>query len=296
MGLRSQKVGMAELKEDEAWDTVEEKEFERLGARPRTSTPHQRREEGFLEELRGLRASILQAAQAAEGLQRPELTTTTMTAESPRMALSTPHRHTTGVSVTQPVNPSQQTATPPVHAEPSYMAPPAERVIRKEPKMPMLQQGEDIETYLLQFERIASTGVGLRESHESYHHLKGLYHRWIRLEQWSKEEIGELVILEQLLCILPYDTRTWVKEHEPDNGLTAAKLALQYINARRGGQQRSYSTPQGTRDPKDNRENGGNPVGAGNMKGDSERTATKGVVCFCSQAIRPLFVRCANLN
>ncbi|KAJ8369522.1 hypothetical protein SKAU_G00095500 [Synaphobranchus kaupii] len=91
---------------------------------------------------------------------------------------------------------------------------------------------------------------------ESYHRLMGLYRRWIQQEQRSKKEIGEIVIMEQLLRILPYDTRTWVKEHEPDNRLTAANLALQYINARQGGQQRSYSTPRGTRDPKDNRDNG----------------------------------------
>ncbi|KAJ8369521.1 hypothetical protein SKAU_G00095490 [Synaphobranchus kaupii] len=117
----------------------------------------QRREEGFWVELRGLRASILQVPRAAEGAQRPELTTTTMTAERPRMAPPTPHWHTAGASVTPPANPSQQTAATPGPAESSYMAPPAERVIRKEAKMPMFQQGEDIENYLLRFERIART-------------------------------------------------------------------------------------------------------------------------------------------
>lgn len=49
----------------------------------------------------------------------------------------------------------------------------------------------------------------------------------------SKEEIGEFVILEQLLQVLPYDSRTWVKEHEPESGLAATKLAQQYVNAHR---------------------------------------------------------------
>lgn len=52
-----------------------------------------------------------------------------------------------------------------------------------------------------------------------------MYQRWIRQDQHSKEEIGEAVILEQLLCILPPEVRTWVKEHEPSDRLMAAKLA-----------------------------------------------------------------------
>ncbi|XP_055022417.1 zinc finger protein with KRAB and SCAN domains 3-like isoform X2 [Boleophthalmus pectinirostris] len=70
---------------------------------------------------------------------------------------------------------------------------------------------------------------------ETYHRLKGLYRRWIRPEQHTKEQVGEQIILEQLLRVLPADIRTWVKEHEPTEGLAAAKLALQYLNARRGG-------------------------------------------------------------
>ncbi len=41
------------------------------------------------------------------------------------------------------------------------------------------------------------------------------------------------MILEQLLRVLPFDSRTWVKEHEPTSGLEAAKLAQQYMNAHR---------------------------------------------------------------
>ncbi|XP_034052695.1 zinc finger protein 287-like [Gymnodraco acuticeps] len=70
---------------------------------------------------------------------------------------------------------------------------------------------------------------------ETYHRLKGLYRRWIRSEQHTKEEIAEAIILEQMLRILSPEVRTWVKEHEPTDCLAAAKLALQYINARRGG-------------------------------------------------------------
>ncbi|XP_051801082.1 uncharacterized protein LOC127533054 [Acanthochromis polyacanthus] len=184
--------------------------------------------------------------------------------------------------------------------------PPDPRPYVMEPKIPPYQMGEDIENYLLRFERIAKTwkwpeaewacclvpllsGKALEaytamdedEAHsypelkaallakfdispetyrqrfqsstvppgetptETYHRLRSLYRRWIRPDQLTKEQIGELVILEQLLRVLPPDVRTWVREHEPEDGLTAAKLALQHQNARRGGPPRfTSSTPR----------------------------------------------------
>ncbi|XP_030000095.1 SCAN domain-containing protein 1-like [Sphaeramia orbicularis] len=67
------------------------------------------------------------------------------------------------------------------------------------------------------------------------HYQMGLHRHWIRPKQHTKEEIGEAIILEQLLRVLPADVRTWVKEHEPEEDHAAAKLALQYLNARREG-------------------------------------------------------------
>lgn len=117
--------------------------------------------------------------------------------------------------------------------------------------MPPYQMGEDIENYLLRFERITKTwrwpedewacrlipllsGKAERahcyddlkaalltkfdispETYrqqfrsmvippgetptETFHRLKGLYWRWIRPEQHTKDEVGEAIILEQLL-------------------------------------------------------------------------------------------------
>ncbi|XP_062925970.1 nuclear pore complex protein Nup153 isoform X3 [Mobula hypostoma] len=164
-----------------------------------------------------------------------------------------------------------------------------------EPKMPVFQEGNDIEKYLLGFEWLAKTwgwpmeewacrlvpfltgraleaystmdeersscypdlkevllakfnispetyrlrfrgrSVPAGESpKETYHRLKELYWRWVRPEVHSKEEIGEFIILEQLLQVLPGDVRTWVQKHKPSNGLVVAQLAQQYINAQRG--------------------------------------------------------------
>lgn len=58
---------------------------------------------------------------------------------------------------------------------------------------------------------------------------------WVQPDQLSKEPISELMILKQLLGVLPVDVRTWVKEHEPEHGLTTTKLTLQYVNAHWGG-------------------------------------------------------------
>ncbi|RXN17966.1 zinc finger with KRAB and SCAN domains 3-like protein [Labeo rohita] len=236
----------------------------------------QQREERYLQELRGLRETILQSTRHAETLS---------VGESPRMELPTP--------AAQRVSTQRRSA----HGSDSPSVPvPREPMQRTEPKMPIFQQGEDIENYLRRFERLARTwrwpeeewsyrlvplltGQALEaylamdeeqaevyedlkeallekfnispETYrqrfrsptvpagesptETYHRLKNLYQRWVRPREHSKEEIGEAIILEQLLRVLPYDARTWVREHEPTSGLAAAKLAQQYLNAHRGG-------------------------------------------------------------
>ncbi|KAK1878483.1 Zinc finger protein 24, partial [Dissostichus eleginoides] len=107
------------------------------------------------------------------------------------------------------------------------------------------------ETYRQRF-RATSSPPGETPT-ESYHRLKGLYRRWMRPEEKSKEQMGETIILEQLLQVLPPDTRTWVKEHEPEDGLTASKLAMQFLNARKGATPRP--TRDETRDWNDQRDN-----------------------------------------
>ncbi len=88
------------------------------------------------------------------------------------------------------------------------------------------------ETYRQQFRAISPAG---KTPTETYHCLKGIYRCWIQPEQQSKEEVGEAIILEQLLCVPPSEVRAWEKGHEPTEGLAAAELAVQYLNAQRGG-------------------------------------------------------------
>lgn len=265
--------------EDEAWNSAETSEEEDVMAElpdtskksrsPRTEpiTPvatagegmvslmrqfldaQQQREERYMQELRGLRESIRQSTRPAEPLSDND---------SLRMDLPTP--------ATQRVSSQRRAAHDggsisfPVQREPMH---------RAELKMPIFQQGEDIENYLRRFERLARTWrwpeeewsyhlvplltgqaleaylamdeeqaevyADLKEAllekfnispetyrqrfrtptvpagespSETYHRLKNLYQRWVRPREHSKDEIGEAIILEQLLRVLPYDART----------------------------------------------------------------------------------------
>ncbi|XP_043855929.1 SCAN domain-containing protein 3-like [Dromiciops gliroides] len=53
---------------------------------------------------------------------------------------------------------------------------------------------------------------------EALSRLQQLCHQWLRPEIHTKEEILELLVLEQFLAILPEELRTWVWEHHPENG------------------------------------------------------------------------------
>ncbi|XP_078789184.1 zinc finger protein 394-like [Oryzias latipes] len=123
---------------------------------------------------------------------------------------------------------------------------------------------------------------------ETYHRLKGFYRRWIRPELHSKEQIGEIVILEQLLRVLPADVRTWVKEHEPEDGLAAARLALQYVNARRGASTRLLGWDQRhpiQTAPSRLARRDFNQATQGTNRGPNQRAAGKDLVCYYCQQI-----------
>ncbi|CAL9687319.1 unnamed protein product [Knipowitschia caucasica] len=255
----------------------------------------ERREEGLVAELRELR-NALPAAQAPQtpthfrfSEECPSSYTEAATG-SAHLGLPTPG----GTRVVVPPD-ERETARPlGVSWNAERDAGPEWRHF-SDPKIPPFQPSEDIENYLLRFERIAktwrwpetewacrlvpllsgkaldaytamdegeahnythlkaalltkfdispetyrqrfrATGVPAGETPtETYHRLRGLYRRWIRPDILSKDAIGELIVLEQLLCVLPPDVRMWVKEHNLEDGLTAAKLALQYQNAHRG--------------------------------------------------------------
>uniref|UniRef100_A0A803SYA5 Uncharacterized protein n=1 Tax=Anolis carolinensis TaxID=28377 RepID=A0A803SYA5_ANOCA len=64
---------------------------------------------------------------------------------------------------------------------------------------------------------------------EVYLKLQTLCHQWLKPESRSKEEILDLLILEQFLIILPEEMQNWVKDCGPDTCTQAVALAEDFL-------------------------------------------------------------------
>ncbi|NP_663776.2 zinc finger protein 394 [Rattus norvegicus] len=77
---------------------------------------------------------------------------------------------------------------------------------------------------------------------EALSRLWELCRRWLRPELRSKEQIMELLVLEQFLTILPQELQAYVRDHCPESGEEAAALARTLQRALDGASLQSFAT------------------------------------------------------
>ncbi|XP_077186618.1 zinc finger protein 18-like [Paroedura picta] len=73
--------------------------------------------------------------------------------------------------------------------------------------------------------------------------LQELCRRWLRPEQHSKEQILELLILEQFLAILPPELQSWIRAGGAENCTQAAALVDDFLMSQQGSEARIWQAP-----------------------------------------------------
>ncbi|XP_007436084.1 zinc finger protein 436-like [Python bivittatus] len=110
-------------------------------------------------------------------------------------------------------------------------------------KVPILQRGStNVELqrqYFRQFQFLEAKGP-----HEACSRLRELCHRWLEPESRTKEQILELLILEQFLTILPKEIQNEVRECGPETCAQAVALVEGFLLKQQEGEKQVRGTIQ----------------------------------------------------
>ncbi|XP_059979467.1 zinc finger and SCAN domain-containing protein 25 isoform X3 [Lagenorhynchus albirostris] len=91
-------------------------------------------------------------------------------------------------------------------------------VVKLEKELPWgrAREGPSPETFRLRFRQFRYQEAAGPQ--EALRELQELCRQWLRPELHTKEQILELLVLEQFLTILPREFYAWIREHSPESG------------------------------------------------------------------------------
>ncbi|XP_004462731.1 zinc finger protein 394 isoform X1 [Dasypus novemcinctus] len=99
---------------------------------------------------------------------------------------------------------------------------------------------QDSETFRQLFRQFRYQEVAGPE--EALSRLREFCRRWLRPELRTKEQIVELLVLEQFLTILPEELQVWVREHGPESGEEATAVVQAFQRALVGATPQALAT------------------------------------------------------
>lgn len=132
--------------------------------------------------------------------------------------------------------------------------PPAETSQEQEGLLIVKVEEEDC-TWMQEYNPSMFESFYQRFKHFQYHEASGprealsqlrvLCCEWLRPELHTKEQILELLVLEQFLTILPEELQTWVREHHPENGEEAVAVVENMQRELEEHRQQIVACPEG---------------------------------------------------